>query len=44
MQVLLDEAKESYKEEIVKELQSNSVEELEANVNLIANFVRQWKQ
>eukprot|EP00472_Partenskyella_glossopodia_P013762 CAMPEP_0197520046 /NCGR_PEP_ID=MMETSP1318-20131121/5348_1 /TAXON_ID=552666 /ORGANISM="Partenskyella glossopodia, Strain RCC365" /LENGTH=174 /DNA_ID=CAMNT_0043071387 /DNA_START=14 /DNA_END=538 /DNA_ORIENTATION=- len=37
MQVVLDEAKESYKKEIVVELQSDSVEQLEANAEKVNN-------
>jgi len=39
MQVLLDEARESYKEEIVIELSSDSLEALEANVGRIVQWI-----
>lgn len=38
MQVVLDEARESYAEEIVIELPSNDINEMESNVER----VRQW--
>ncbi|KAF2446157.1 P-loop containing nucleoside triphosphate hydrolase protein [Karstenula rhodostoma CBS 690.94] len=44
MQVLLDEARESYKEEIVVELQSSSDEEVEGNVERVEKWVEQWKK
>ncbi|KAK1835823.1 putative pos9-activating factor fap7 protein [Podospora conica] len=44
MQVLLDEAREAYDEQIVVELQSGTMEELEANVERIEGWVRQWKE
>ena len=43
MEVLLDEAKSSYDEEIVVELQSNEVEDIEANVQRIEEWVHNWK-
>lgn len=42
MQVVLDEAKESYKEEIVHEVSSNSIEELEANVERVEQWCKNW--
>ncbi|KAJ2779453.1 factor activating pos9 [Coemansia javaensis] len=39
MQVVLDEARESYKADIVMELPSNTVEDMEANVDKIVAFV-----
>lgn len=44
MQVLLDEAQESYDANIVVELQSNSSEDLESNVERIATWVRGWRR
>ncbi|KAJ1964068.1 factor activating pos9 [Dipsacomyces acuminosporus] len=44
MQVVLDEARESYKDEIIMELQSNTVEDMEENVEKIAAFVEQFRQ
>lgn len=43
MQVILDEARESYKEEIVIELSSDSLDALEANVVRIAEFIANFK-
>lgn len=42
MQVVLDEARESYDEEIVVELQSETVEDIEANVDRIARWIEAW--
>mmetsp|Transcript_47687 Transcript_47687/g.118103 ORF Transcript_47687/g.118103 Transcript_47687/m.118103 type:complete len:185 (-) Transcript_47687:207-761(-) len=42
MQVVLDEAKEAYREEIVVELRSNTLEDLESNVERAAAWVQQW--
>ncbi|ORX60880.1 P-loop containing nucleoside triphosphate hydrolase protein [Piromyces finnis] len=43
MQVVLEEARESYKPEIVIELMSNTVEEMESNVNRIEEWVENYK-
>lgn len=43
MQVVLEEARESYKPEIVVELMSNTVEEMEDNVNKIEEWVEKYK-
>lgn len=43
MQVILDEARESYKEEIVVELSSDSLEALESNVARITAFIANFK-
>eukprot|EP00274_Cyanoptyche_gloeocystis_P008492 CAMPEP_0196662936 /NCGR_PEP_ID=MMETSP1086-20130531/50904_1 /TAXON_ID=77921 /ORGANISM="Cyanoptyche gloeocystis , Strain SAG4.97" /LENGTH=174 /DNA_ID=CAMNT_0041998569 /DNA_START=56 /DNA_END=580 /DNA_ORIENTATION=+ len=40
MQVVLDQATESYREEIIWELSSNSVEEMERNVERIEEWIR----
>ncbi|KAG9247869.1 POS9-activating factor FAP7 [Calycina marina] len=42
MQVLLQEARDSYDEEIVVELTSNSSEEMEGNVERIETWLKQW--
>ncbi|XP_012277074.1 adenylate kinase isoenzyme 6 [Orussus abietinus] len=42
-QTILEEARESYREEIVHELQSNTPEELHENVNRICQWLQQWK-
>lgn len=44
MQVLLDEARESYKEEIVVELQSSSDGDVEGNVERVEQWVEQWRK
>eukprot|EP00004_Rigifila_ramosa_P019860 TRINITY_DN5105_c0_g1_i2.p1 TRINITY_DN5105_c0_g1~~TRINITY_DN5105_c0_g1_i2.p1 ORF type:complete len:190 (-),score=28.65 TRINITY_DN5105_c0_g1_i2:28-597(-) len=41
MQVILDEARESYREEIVIELPSNTVEDMESNIARLCTWVRQ---
>ena len=41
-QTILDEAKESYKEEIVHELQSNNEQDINANVDRIVAWIDQW--
>ena len=42
MQVILDEARESYREEIIVELSSDSLEALEANAERITTWIGQW--
>lgn len=42
MQVVLDEARESYALEIVQEVPSNTVEELESNAERCQVWVEQW--
>jgi broad-specificity NMP kinase len=42
MEVLLQEAHESYDEEIVVELRSDTAEELDANVDRIEAWIKQW--
>ncbi|KAK0626680.1 AAA domain-containing protein [Immersiella caudata] len=44
MQVLLDEARESYDEEIVVELQSATAEEMDSNLERIEAWLKQWKE
>ena len=43
-QTILDEAKESYPEEIVHELPSNTEEDLKQNVDRIFSWISQWKE
>jgi adenylate kinase len=43
MQVVLEEARESYAEEIVHEVRSDTVEEMDANVERVKAWVGQWK-
>lgn len=42
MQVLLDEARESYDEEIIVELRSDSSEEIESNIERLEAWYKQW--
>ena len=42
-QTVLDEAKESYREEIVVELQSEVEEQVDSNVSRVVMWVDQWK-
>ncbi|KAJ2636258.1 hypothetical protein IW137_004025, partial [Coemansia sp. RSA 1287] len=44
MQVVLEEAQESYQPEIVMELASNTVEQMEANVEKVAAFVEEFRR
>lgn len=44
MQVLLDEARESYKEEIVVELKSESNEDVEGNLERVEKWVENWRR
>jgi adenylate kinase len=44
MEVLLEEARESYDEEIVVELKSDTSEEMESNVERIEGWIKQWKK
>lgn len=44
MEVLSQEARESYDEEIVVELQSNTPEEMETNIERIEGWLKQWKE
>ncbi|RKP24865.1 adenylate kinase isoenzyme 6-like protein [Syncephalis pseudoplumigaleata] len=42
MQVVLEEARESYQEEIVVELQSDTVEQMESNTERIQEWAKAW--
>lgn len=42
-QTILEEAKESYKDQIVHELQNDTTEQLHSNVNTICQWVQQRK-
>lgn len=44
MEVLLDEARESYDEEIVVELRSDEAADIEGNVGRIETWIENWKQ
>ena len=43
MQVLLEEARQSYDEDIVVELESNEPGDIEKNVDRIEIWINQWK-
>lgn len=43
MEVLLQEARDSYDDEIVIELTSNTADEMETNVDRIEGWVKQWR-
>nr|CAG8594708.1 4307_t:CDS:2 [Entrophospora candida] len=42
-QIVLEEAKESYSEEIVVELQSNNTDDIENNLSRIEEWIKNWK-
>lgn len=42
MQVVLDEARDSYAEEIVHEVPSNTVDDMENNVERVDDWCKQW--
>jgi adenylate kinase len=44
MQVVLEEARESYDHEIVHEVPSNTVEDMENNVERVAQWCQQWQK
>jgi adenylate kinase len=44
MQIVLEEAREGFEREIVVELTSNGIEELEANVERLDGWIDQWKK
>lgn len=44
MEVLLQEARDSYDEQIIVELTSNTTDEMESNVDRIEAWIKQWKQ
>jgi adenylate kinase len=44
MQVLLDEAREAYKEEIVVELRSDSADDVEGNLERVEQWVENWRK
>ena len=43
MQVVLEDAQESYASEIIVELQSETTEDLEANVARIVEWIQAWR-
>jgi len=44
MQTVLEEARESYAPEIIVELQSESTDDLESNVNRIVAWIEAWQK
>ena len=44
MDVLLQEARDSYDENIVVELRSNTTDEMDSNVDRIEAWIKQWKK
>lgn len=44
MEVLLQEARDAFDEQIVIELRSDTTEEMDSNVDRIEAWVKQWKQ
>lgn len=44
MEVLLQEARDSYDEEIIVELTSNTSDDMESNIERIESWVGQWKK
>jgi len=42
-QVLLEEAHDSYDEEIVTELQSNTIEDISNNVSTLTDWINAWQ-
>lgn len=42
LEVTADECKESYKEEVIMELQSDKPEQVEANLSKVIEWVKQW--
>lgn len=44
MEVLLQEARDSYDEEIVVELTSNTSDDMESNIERLEAWVKQWKK
>ncbi|KAL3425616.1 POS9-activating factor FAP7 [Phlyctema vagabunda] len=44
MEVLLQEARDSYAEEIIVELSSNTSDEMESNIERVEAWIKQWKE
>ena len=44
MNVVIDEARGAYAEELIVELQSDNVEDMESNVARIVQWIHNWKQ
>lgn len=43
MEVLLQEARDSYDEEIIIELMSNGLDDMDCNIERIKSWLSQWK-
>ena len=43
-QTILDEARDSYREEIVIELQSETEDQLESNCDRVAHWINNWRE
>ena len=41
-QVLLEEARESYSQDIVQALPSNTIEDMSNNVEILGNWIKAW--
>lgn len=41
-QILLEEARDCYPEEVVSALQNNTVEEMESHVSCLADWAKNW--
>ncbi|KAI9837584.1 MAG: hypothetical protein M1819_007235 [Sarea resinae] len=44
MEVLLEEARDSYDQEIIVQLTSNNAEDIESNVDRIESWIKHWKE
>lgn len=44
MEVLLQEARDSYDEEIVVELTSNTSDEMDSNIERVEAWIAQWRE
>ena len=44
MQVLLQEARDSYDEEIIVELKSDTTDQMESNVERVEEWVKTWRK
>ena len=44
MEVLLQEARDSYDEEIIVELTSNTSDEMESNIERVEEWITNWKK
>ena len=44
MQVILEEARESYDQNIVHEVQSNTIEDMESKVERVSGWYKAWAE